>query len=291
MQIDVRLDEVVLRALEKNPELRYQQVSEVKTCVETILTPKESVVPVISKPRKKSQARNIVVSLCAGLFVGLAVILLTMMITASVPEDYVATARIKVDSAPSMPSGAQTNVPPSNNPYDPYLHPDRVRDHSIGGRAQSGRQGLGPLSSTWATRGGEKLGTLDTVQLLRSRLSLRPVRKHTKRSSALACHSGRIGEEAATWGKRGLPGAMQPFVRSKWRKLSASESSRAGQLQRQVMCFRANRNCGNRSAAAVTIRPNKPPYNMFRNGPRGGRNDAGYLDQFGDVLVAAASFD
>ena len=36
MQIDVRLDEVVLRALEKKPELRYQQVSEVKTMVETI---------------------------------------------------------------------------------------------------------------------------------------------------------------------------------------------------------------------------------------------------------------
>jgi tetratricopeptide (TPR) repeat protein/tRNA A-37 threonylcarbamoyl transferase component Bud32 len=36
VQIDVRLDEIVLRALEKNPELRYQQVSEVKTCVETI---------------------------------------------------------------------------------------------------------------------------------------------------------------------------------------------------------------------------------------------------------------
>lgn len=38
VQIDVRLDEVVLRALEKNPELRYQQVSEVKTAVETIQT-------------------------------------------------------------------------------------------------------------------------------------------------------------------------------------------------------------------------------------------------------------
>ena len=36
VQIDVRLDEVVLRAMEKNPELRYQQVSEVKTRVETI---------------------------------------------------------------------------------------------------------------------------------------------------------------------------------------------------------------------------------------------------------------
>jgi uncharacterized protein (TIGR03435 family) len=34
--IDVRLDEVVLRALEKKPELRYQQASEVKTRVETI---------------------------------------------------------------------------------------------------------------------------------------------------------------------------------------------------------------------------------------------------------------
>lgn len=37
IQIDVRLDEVVLRALEKEPERRYQQVSEVKTRVETIV--------------------------------------------------------------------------------------------------------------------------------------------------------------------------------------------------------------------------------------------------------------
>jgi serine/threonine protein kinase len=38
VQIDVRLDEVVLRALEKEPELRYQQASEIKTCVETIVS-------------------------------------------------------------------------------------------------------------------------------------------------------------------------------------------------------------------------------------------------------------
>jgi serine/threonine protein kinase len=36
VHIDVRLDEVVLRALEQKPELRFQQASEVKTCVETI---------------------------------------------------------------------------------------------------------------------------------------------------------------------------------------------------------------------------------------------------------------
>ena len=36
VQIDVRLDEVVLRALEKEPERRYQQASEVKTDVDSI---------------------------------------------------------------------------------------------------------------------------------------------------------------------------------------------------------------------------------------------------------------
>jgi serine/threonine protein kinase len=36
VQLDVRLDEVVLRALEKDPEQRYQHVSQVKSAVETI---------------------------------------------------------------------------------------------------------------------------------------------------------------------------------------------------------------------------------------------------------------
>ncbi|MEN6407080.1 MAG: polysaccharide biosynthesis/export family protein [Thermoguttaceae bacterium] len=38
MQIDVRLDEVVLRALEKEPERRYQQAREMRTQVESIIT-------------------------------------------------------------------------------------------------------------------------------------------------------------------------------------------------------------------------------------------------------------
>src|SRR3712207_5367659 len=39
VQVDVRLDEVVFRALEKEPERRYQHASEVKTDVETIVRP------------------------------------------------------------------------------------------------------------------------------------------------------------------------------------------------------------------------------------------------------------
>ncbi len=39
VQIDVRLDEMVLRALEKNPELRYQTAGEFRTVVETVSSP------------------------------------------------------------------------------------------------------------------------------------------------------------------------------------------------------------------------------------------------------------
>jgi serine/threonine protein kinase/Tfp pilus assembly protein PilF len=53
VQIDVRLDEIVLRALEKNPELRYQQVSEVKTCVETIVNSGSAGVPSTEHVRKQ----------------------------------------------------------------------------------------------------------------------------------------------------------------------------------------------------------------------------------------------
>ena len=41
----MRLDQVVLRALEQNPELRFQQVSEVKTMVETIVQSSETPPP------------------------------------------------------------------------------------------------------------------------------------------------------------------------------------------------------------------------------------------------------
>jgi len=62
VQIDVRLDEVVLRALEKKPELRYQQASVLKTRIETIVqtpggarnenmaSPKAAVSPPVANP-------------------------------------------------------------------------------------------------------------------------------------------------------------------------------------------------------------------------------------------------
>ncbi|RPI60252.1 MAG: serine/threonine protein kinase, partial [Planctomycetaceae bacterium] len=58
--IDVRLDEVVLRALEKEPARRYQQVSEVKTQVETIVgTAQHNGLPegMLPKPRSSTARR------------------------------------------------------------------------------------------------------------------------------------------------------------------------------------------------------------------------------------------
>ena len=51
--IDVRLDEIVLRALEANPERRYQTAAEIKTMVETVAT---TATP--TAPRRSSWARG-----------------------------------------------------------------------------------------------------------------------------------------------------------------------------------------------------------------------------------------
>jgi serine/threonine protein kinase len=53
VQVDVRLDEVVLRALERKPELRYQQASRVKEDVETIAG-----TPPVAQPAAGQQRSN-----------------------------------------------------------------------------------------------------------------------------------------------------------------------------------------------------------------------------------------
>jgi HEAT repeat protein/predicted Ser/Thr protein kinase len=70
VQVDVRLDEIVLRALEKEPELRYQQASEVKSDVETIATTQSGVAT--SAPVAASNATAMVFAKAALIAVALA---------------------------------------------------------------------------------------------------------------------------------------------------------------------------------------------------------------------------
>ncbi|HEY4414396.1 MAG TPA: protein kinase [Verrucomicrobiae bacterium] len=65
VEVDVRLDDVVLRALEKDPERRYQHASQVKTAVNTIVgsaaggTPPPSPPPPPISPNGEAMAREI----------------------------------------------------------------------------------------------------------------------------------------------------------------------------------------------------------------------------------------
>jgi tRNA A-37 threonylcarbamoyl transferase component Bud32 len=60
VHIDVRLDEVVLRALERKPELRYQQASVIKTQVETIVsTPFRDPPPIFTVAQNMDSKRRL----------------------------------------------------------------------------------------------------------------------------------------------------------------------------------------------------------------------------------------
>ncbi|MGH7993633.1 MAG: serine/threonine-protein kinase, partial [Limisphaerales bacterium] len=88
VQIDVRLDEVVLHALEKEPERRYQQASQVKTAVETIAatapggSPSNLNVPVqtaaqveAARKRLKIPARGLIASVVLQLLFALGLLI------------------------------------------------------------------------------------------------------------------------------------------------------------------------------------------------------------------------
>jgi len=58
VHVDVRLDQVVLRSLEKEPELRYQQASEVKTDVESVRAGGGPAMPIATSPALPVPAVN-----------------------------------------------------------------------------------------------------------------------------------------------------------------------------------------------------------------------------------------
>lgn len=75
VQIDVRLDEIVLRALEQKPELRYQQASVLKTQVETIsaAATKSETRATNAEPPKLSRFQSIALKVVSVLVAGLLV--------------------------------------------------------------------------------------------------------------------------------------------------------------------------------------------------------------------------
>ena len=187
VQIDVRLDEVVLRALEKNPELRYQQASVLKTQVETIsLTSGNS-----AQAQKTSSNFRSALRWAIMLFAGVA--LLSVIYANLLPQTYSATARLKIDylvSSSSSPLTFHSLEPASiayEAPQDLYL-------------IQSSEIILKPvitkldLNNRWGKKyyGGQKLKETETLGILQSRLSVTPI-KNTQ-LLAITCYDNAPAE-------------------------------------------------------------------------------------------------
>ena len=119
VQIDVRLDEIVLRALEVKPELRYQTAGEMRTQVgnvtsanrseEAIGGDDSSVPDTAITPKHSALARSISVKSAAmrGAWAGLLVCVLivsgTAVVTSVLPRMYRSTALIQVSSETVSP--------------------------------------------------------------------------------------------------------------------------------------------------------------------------------------------
>jgi len=120
VQIDVRLDDIVLRALQKQPELRYQQASVMKTQVETIAGTPRSPTPATAGIRAPSPPRpnSSLVPVLRWLLVAFAVFILTVpggaFLTYQIlPKIYTATAQIQVRPQSGVSGGAASTLDPT----------------------------------------------------------------------------------------------------------------------------------------------------------------------------------
>jgi len=170
MQIDVRLDEVVLHSLEKEPARRYQQVSEVKTRVETIaMTPRGSrpesapsesqsrIAPATASPFQRG--------MLAGLGVFLGVVILATGVTFLMPESYVGIVRVEL--AGSSPQN-----------YDPYRVQTEfeVIESSVVLKPVADSLNLGARWKKMFSAAGRTLPDEEVVDLMKRQLTLQPVR-------------------------------------------------------------------------------------------------------------------
>lgn len=176
--VDPRLDEVVLRTLEKERERRTKTADEVRTQVETITgkggtavlhpAPADAPKPTVPAGRRSSGyfARAVPVALIAFLVTTAAAAVLTMLM----PKSYSASARVRIEA----PSAALSSP---KETYDPYLlqsEMEIVRSEAVLGRVIENLH----IAERWADRYGSLAGlsNFEGIELLRRALDVQPIR-------------------------------------------------------------------------------------------------------------------
>ena len=132
VQVDVRIDEVVLKALQQEPDRRYQQASEMKVDVDRIrTTPPEKV-------KKKTGSRVLLaVAAAAAVVVVLATLaaprVRSLFSGKSTPTDAVAQAwtPVALSSDPQMPADAEGWVSPFRWELNKLLGKDNFTDGAV----------------------------------------------------------------------------------------------------------------------------------------------------------------
>lgn len=174
---DARLDEVVLRALEKEPNRRTPSAGEMKTQVETVAaaqagadprsgtgknaappsSPAEDLPPVVAHSRRALRAGLVVFLLCA--LGGLVVSIL-------LPNTYMATARVLVAGAAETPDGTY-------NPYRIQTEFESLQSFEFLQKVAASLD----LSSRWAKQYKAEPGQGQIVEALKNSLRIRHYRE------------------------------------------------------------------------------------------------------------------
>jgi capsular polysaccharide biosynthesis protein/predicted Ser/Thr protein kinase len=175
VQVDVRLDEVVLRALEKEPERRFQHANQVKTAVETIAA---SPVPLPSPllataaaPSGLGRAKGgMKAALVAGTVVFILVLAAATLTTWLLPASYCSVARILVDKAAA--GGVGPAGPAEFDPYFLQTAFEAIQSQLVLSKVMDQLN----LGARWAPRyGTQQLTGPQVLAVLRKQLAVRQV--------------------------------------------------------------------------------------------------------------------
>jgi serine/threonine protein kinase/Flp pilus assembly protein TadD/photosystem II stability/assembly factor-like uncharacterized protein len=221
VQIDVRLDEVVLRALENNPELRYQQVSVLKTEVETIMaTSSGRSQPVDDAPSKKMR-QPVRSAFLLGLLIFAGMIIASIIWANILPATYTATTRVKIDLVTPAVRGEKSFVNQNLGvtSYDPYAIQTQleiIRSELVLANVVSNLD----LNAAWGKKfsNGQTFKSTETMELLKARISPQPIGNTSL--IAITCYSESAVECAAL--ANAVAEAYQSYNNNLIRNLSGS---------------------------------------------------------------------